>query len=487
MTFDLQLDANVEIVVAIFFAVALVALVSVALLARALRRLNGTKLRLEELRERFAPVIDIERTVSRLQMEAAQLNSAIQKRREAWQVELERVGPEMEALNRELESLREEVEIQSFGFYEREFDFDDSEAYKFAIRETKDEQKDLVRSDRAAVCTTEWRVGNNLREGQKMIKRTLKLMLRAFNGECDAAMAKVTFDNATRMEERVGKALDAINKLGEPQHCYITREYLQSKLRELELTYEHAVKKQEEKEEQRAIRAQMREEERARKEIEKVQQEAEKEEARYSKALDKARAEMASAADSKRNALLAKIELLERQFEEAHDRKAKAIARAQLTRSGHVYVISNLGSFGENIFKIGMTRRLEPLDRVKELGDASVPFSFDVHAMVYSEDAPSLESLLQRRFSDRQVNLVNARKEFFAVTLEEIEAALREIDPEVEVIHTAIAEDFRQSEALRRKQRNEEEMKAAQVENAQLAAARSRIEELRAGWRAEPI
>ncbi len=138
----------------------------------------------------------------------------------------------------------------------------------------------------------------------------------------------------------------------------------------------------------------MREEEKARREIEKSKKEAEREEARFEAALVKARGELEKARDAKHDSLRKKIALLEEQFRTAHDKKERAIARGRLTKSGHVYVISNLGSFGEDVFKIGMTRRLEPLDRVKELGDASVPFPFDVHAMIFSEDAPSLESKL---------------------------------------------------------------------------------------------
>lgn len=115
---------------------------------------------------------------------------------------------------------------------------------------------------------------------------------------------------------------------------------------------------------------------------------------------------------------------------------------AQLTRSGHVYVISNLGSFGENVFKIGMTRRLEPMDRIRELGDASVPFDFDVHAMIYCEDAPSLECAFQARFEGRAINLVNPRKEFFAVSIEQIEAVVREKGLNIELTKLAEARDL---------------------------------------------
>lgn len=122
---------------------------------------------------------------------------------------------------------------------------------------------------------------------------------------------------------------------------------------------------------------------------------------------------------------------------------------AQQTKAGHVYVISNIGSFGDNVFKIGMTRRLEPMDRVKELGDASVPFEFDVHAMIYSDNAPELENIIHKEFDSRRVNLVNSRKEFFQVELEEIEEIAKKRNLDVEFTKIAEAREFRESKILR--------------------------------------
>ena len=134
---------------------------------------------------------------------------------------------------------------------------------------------------------------------------------------------------------------------------------------------------------------------------------------------------------------------------EAHEAKERAISRAQETKSGHVYIISNLGSFGENVYKIGMTRRLEPLDRVKELGDASVPFTFDLHAMIFSENAPELENLLHKEFDDRRINKVNYRKEYFKVTLDEIEqVVLNKFEKEVDFIKDIEAQQFRETKSI---------------------------------------
>jgi DNA repair exonuclease SbcCD ATPase subunit len=222
------------------------------------------------------------------------------------------------------------------------------------------------------------------------------------------------------------------------------------KLKELHLTHEYAEKKQQEAEEQRAIREQMREEEKAQRELERAQLEAEREAERYQSALQKAQRDAEKAQGEKLNKLNAEIERLSQLVTDANARKERAISQAQLTKSGYVYIISNVGSFGEEVYKIGMTRRLDPMDRVHELGDASVPFAFDVHAMVYSEDAPGLENLLHRSFDQRRVNLVNTKKEFFRVALDEIrEVVTKHHAGEVKYTLVAEALEFRKSQGMR--------------------------------------
>jgi len=271
-------------------------------------------------------------------------------------------------------------------------------------------------------------------------------MLFAFNGECDSLIAKVKWNNATKAEERIKKAFDSVNKLGETHSIQITRSYLALKLRELSLTYEYELKKYEEKEEQRRIREQMREEEKAQKEMERAQKEAEDEEKRFQKALDRAKAELGTASAVHVDGLNTQIKELEQKLQEAHDRKERAIAMAQLTKVGHIYVISNIGSFGENVYKIGMTRRLDPLDRVKELGDASVPFEFDIHAIIYSENAPQLEYELHQQFTNHRLNRINNKKEFFKVTLPEIEAFVnKHTNAEIQFTKLAEAREYRET------------------------------------------
>jgi DNA repair exonuclease SbcCD ATPase subunit len=204
-----------------------------------------------------------------------------------------------------------------------------------------------------------------------------------------------------------------------------------------------------EREEQREIREQMKEEEKARRDLERAQVEAEKDTERYAKALSKARQDVEQANGERQQKLLAEISRLETALTQAEAQKQRAIAQAQLTRSGYVYVISNIGAFGENVYKIGMTRRLDPQDRVDELGDASVPFPFDVHAMIYTNDAPTLENALHRAFANSRVNLVNFRKEFFRVRLEDIEKVAKNHNAQIAFTLVAKADQYRQSESIR--------------------------------------
>lgn len=245
------------------------------------------------------------------------------------------------------------------------------------------------------------------------------------------------------------KAKERIDRLNVVNRCEITPQYVAFKLEELRLFYEYALKKEEERQEQRELKEQIREEKQAEKELEKARKKAEEEEERYTAALAKAKEDALKAVGARQAKMATKIAELEARLAEAQTNKERAISQAQITRAGYVYVISNIGSFGEGIYKIGMTRRLEPMDRVKELGDASVPFSFDVHALIRSKDAPTLEKTLHRHFGHRRVNMVNQRKEFFRVSLEEIGAAVVECHGEFELTKAAEAAEYRQSFAMR--------------------------------------
>ncbi|GAA4379640.1 hypothetical protein GCM10023186_17240 [Hymenobacter koreensis] len=366
----------------------------------------------------------------------------------AQQSEADALQQRLQQLRSELQALDEQADLQGFGFYQPRYSFDTSVSYQLELQLMREQQKRMIAAKTAATCEAEWTVNGSVAEGRKQTNQTLKLMLRAFNGECDAAVAKVKYNNVTVMEARIRKAYEVVNSLVVVQQATLAPTYLELKLKELYLAHEYQEKLQAEKEEQRQIREQMREEELAQREIEKAKLDAEKEEKRYADALRKAQEEVATANGAKQAKLLADIEQLQLKLAQASTNKERALSRAQLTRSGHVYVISNIGSFGEDVYKIGMTRRLEPMDRVRELGDASVPFQFDVHAIIYCDDAPALENTLHWAFHARRVNQVNYKKEFFRVSLPEIAEAVQVHHAVIEFTLAAEAAEYRKTLAV---------------------------------------
>lgn len=333
--------------------------------------------------------------------------------------------------------------MQQHGLYEPTYEFDTSSAYKNMLDRIRSEQKDMIRSRVATTHPEHYTVDNDKKKGKEFVLDTIKLSLRAFNNECDVIIANVKPTNIEKSAEKINKAFDQINSLTDMQKIAIRKEYLRLKLRELHLKHEFEMKKQAEKEEQQEIKERMREEARVLKEIENARKKVEKEELHFRSAVTTVRAKLEEADDTEKQALLSKLAELEAKLAEVESIKDDIENLEKNTRAGYVYVISNIGSFGEHVYKIGMTRRLEPLDRIRELGSASVPFTFDIHAMVFSEDAPTLENKLHHRFATERVNQVNLRKEFFKVEIEQIAKVIKEeFDETLEITLAAQAEDY---------------------------------------------
>jgi hypothetical protein len=327
--------------------------------------------------------------------------------------------------------------------------YETSTRYQSEIKEVRDLQRKLIREKNAVTYPVDLELGLNKAFDKKILDGQVQLMLNAFNVECDLLIEKVNPANLDRTLEQIEKKAEVLEKSCITLRCGFNIDYVELKFEECKLQFEFALKKKEEQEEQRAIREQMREEVRVQKQYEDAVKDAEREELKLTRLLEKAREHMAQETELERSLSLAKISLLEEQLVEARERGVRAKSMAEQTRRGFVYVISNLGAFGEGVFKIGLTRRLDPQERVDELSSASVPFPYDVHAICYSDDAPALEHALHKRFSDRRVNAVNHRKEFFRVKLEDIQAALEEIvDDSVEFTMTAKAEDYFQTKRL---------------------------------------
>ncbi|MBQ7911045.1 MAG: DUF4041 domain-containing protein [Clostridia bacterium] len=348
--------------------------------------------------------------------------------------------------------LDEEIMLQEFGLYKPRYDFQSSEQYKDRLEGIRQHQKQLIKDNKAVTGNQNWTVNGSKAQGQKMLRDMQKLLLRAFNSECDDLIEHVKYNTYETAKKRMDSSYAAISKLGSIMDVAITYPYYSSKCAELSLALEYRQKKQEEKEEQKALKAQMREEAKLAKEIEEARKKIEKEQKHYTNALTKINQQIAKATDDEKQQLMLKKEEIENELLEI-DKSIKNIDyREANAKAGYVYVISNIGAFGDNVYKIGMTRRLDPYERVDELGDASVPFDFDVHAMIFSEDAPKLEAALHKAFESKKINMVNTRREFFAVTLDEIkEEVKKNYDKTAEFKDIADAEQFRISEKMKSK------------------------------------
>lgn len=320
-----------------------------------------------------------------------------------------------------------------------EFGFDDAGV---KLKDAREVSKMLANNGSAATCEY---VEKNRRD------TAVAFVLDAFNGKVDSILSRIKKDNYGVLEQKIKDAYAVVNNLGRAfRDARITKDYLDARLQELRWGVAVIALREKEKEEQRRIKEQIREEERAQREFERAIREAAKEEETIRKAMEKAKAEIAKATEEQKNKYELKLQELTIKLSEAEAKNQRALSMAQQTRSGHVYIISNVGSFGEDVFKIGMTRRLEPTDRVRELGDASVPFPFDVHAMIYSEDAPTLENELHKFFALNQMNKVNPRKEFFKVPISEIKTEIENRGLNVKWTITAEAAEYRESLAIDR-------------------------------------
>ena len=389
---------------------------------------------------------DINREIAASREELEQVEKTLKLR----QQELNDAVKELQQAKEQIVETNEEVLMQSFGLYTPRYSFMNSDEYKARLLEIRAEQKDMIKNKTAVTGNSNWTVNNSAAKGKKMVSDMQKLLLRAFNSECNDVIEHVKYNNIEASEKRITTSREAISKLGIIMEVSIQPKYYRLKIEELHLAFEYAQKKQQEKEEQKEARARMREEAKLAKEIEEERKKLEKEQQHYQNALERINAQLAAASEGDRAAieekkaeLVAQLDKIDKEFKDVDYREANQ-------RAGYVYVISNIGAFGENVYKIGMTRRLDPQDRVDELGDASVPFNFDVHAMIFSDDAPRLEAALHSAFADRKLNFVNQRREFFNVSLDEIKKVVKEnYDRSVEFVELAPAEQYRESIKLR--------------------------------------
>ena len=421
-------------------------------------KVNNFKKEIEMLRGKVSSIesyltpemkdaIALENKIKSLQEQVSDLESSINSKI-AEISELERALEQKKSVFIEID---EKILLQEFGLYEPKYDFMNVDQYKEELQKIRQKQKDMIKSGIAATGNTDWTVNGSNTEGRKMVKDMQKLLLRAFNSECDELVEKVKYNTFETACKRISASYDAISKLGKIMNVAISKRYYALKIDELTVALEYRQKKQEEKERQKELKERMREEAKLQKEIEAERKKMEKEQNHYENALSNIIEQLKTANENQIANLTAKKEEIENKLKEIDKSMQEVDYRAANQKAGYVYIISNIGAFGENVYKIGMTRRLDPTERVSELGDASVPFNFDIHAMIFSEDAPALEAALHKAFENKKLNMVNQRREFFRVTLDEIKDTVKKnFDKTVEFINDAEAEQYRISEKMRR-------------------------------------
>jgi hypothetical protein len=387
--------------------------------------------------------IEVKKRIEMLKSEETQLL----ERKKQFSETIQKLDLEINEKKKQIIAIDEELMLESFAFYKPQFSFQTSDEFKQRQDVIRDDQKKMIKSGLAATGNQNWSVNGSQAEGKKMVNDMIKLVLRSFNNECDYCIDNVKFNNIDIYIKRITTSFESLNKLGRIMKVTISGDYYVSKIDELHIAFEYQQKKQEEKEELRRLKEEMREQEKLEREIRTARERIAKERKHISIAIEdyKKRLTVAKSEEEKTDLNL-KINELQKGYANLDQDEKQLDYREQNAKAGYIYIISNLGAFGENVFKIGMTRRLEPYDRIIELGDASVPFPFDTHALFFSENAPELEAKIQNNFHKDRLNKINPRKEFFKADINEIEKVIKlNFNKVVDFKKQHTAEQYRES------------------------------------------
>ncbi|RKE80926.1 MULTISPECIES: GIY-YIG nuclease family protein [unclassified Chryseobacterium] len=335
----------------------------------------------------------------------------------------------------------------------------DELAEDFGHKEAGDNLKKLRQNNKLMIISRQAGICDYMDESRR--NTAIDFVIDAYNGKVDSILASVKKDNFGILKQKMDDAFQLVNFNGQAfRNARISEIYHSARVEELRWAVVAQELKWQEQEEQRQIREQIREEERARKDYEKAIKEAEKEEQTLKRLIEKAESQVARANEEQKILFQQQLEELQQKLTQAEEKNQRAISMAQQTRTGNVYIISNIGSFGEDVYKIGMTRRLDPLDRVRELGDASVPFEFDVHAMIYAEDAPALEKQLHKKFLKSQLNKINPRKEFFKLNIHDVRNYIDSIGIACKWTLAAEAKQYRETLKLEEDMKTNKQLEA---------------------------
>lgn len=410
-----------------------------------LSRIKKKQLSLESM-----SIIEKQKMIEDLTIEVNKLDDAVLKVKRT-EVELNnkllQLGAEIMDKKNELNTLNNTIDAQKWGLYEPQYNFASSLLYKDKLTEVRATQKQMIKDKTAVIFFDGWTVNGSASEGKKMTNNNIKQILRSFNNECETIIMKVKYNNLDASKKRMETSYQQLNKMNKNNQLSISPAYLEIKKQEMYLAYEYERKKQEEKEELKLQREKEREEKALQKEINAKMKIIDKDLTHYNNMISDLESKMKKNDDQAEiDALKQQIAELQEQIENKEEEKNELDYRNTHAYAGYVYIISNIGAFGEDVFKIGVTRRLEPLERINELSSASVPFKFDVHAFIFSYDAFKLEAELHDYFHDYRINKVNNRKEFFRCSIDLIEQKLKEYETlTIDFTRYPEAEEYMQS------------------------------------------
>lgn len=365
-----------------------------------------------------------------------------------------------EYLNKEFKTLEDEIDslinkkeecifLHDSNLFKNTYEYESSKEYQDKLNEIKDMQRETVRDNSCIHFDNTWEINGSKSDGNKFMKDMCKFALRSFNNECDNIIMNLKYNSIHTSKDRMIKSLNLVNKLTKTFHCNITSKYLNLKIKELELKMGYINKKEEEKQELRRQLEIIKEEDRVKKEIEKEENKINVEQEHYDNELNKLNNLLLKDENSEK--LIEKIKELESKIEELEKRKEDVLNRKINNRAGYVYIISNPSFDNDNMYKIGVTRRLDPNVRIDELSSASVPFKFGVHSFIFSDDAFKLEHALHLAFDDKRINKVNKQKEFFEVTLDEIKREVFKHNPTTQFIDNVVVKEYLESIEINKK------------------------------------
>ncbi|MFS7389887.1 DUF4041 domain-containing protein [Carnobacterium maltaromaticum] len=370
----------------------------------------------EEILNKEKNLNEINDDINKSEIRYKQITNDIQKKQE-----------DISNLKRRFIVLEEDLSMESFGLYLPKYNFANSLGYKDKLSQVRTVQKQMIKDRSAVNYFEDWTVNGSKTQGKKMTSDNIKQILRSFNNECEASINKIKYNNIQSIENRINKSFDQLNKLNQTNRLSLSMQFLNLKLEELYLAYEYERKRQEEKEELREQREREKEEKALQKEIQSKKKLIDKDIKHYQNLIADFQKKLDfSTTEDEKKSIEKEIINLGVKVQERQEEKNELDYRTAHASAGYVYIISNIGAFGKEVVKIGVTRRIDPLERIGELSSASVPFKFDVHALIFSYDAYKLELELHRYFDSYRINKVNNRKEFFRVSIDKIEEKLKE-------------------------------------------------------------